>query len=92
MVTVPLGDCVTTVAVMLSPFGSKSFPNTLPSTGVLISVPFASSTATGGSLSAPFVSGLTVIITVAISHSLGTPSSHTTYVKESTPVNPGFGV
>ena len=50
-VTLPLVGCVFPVTVMVSPSGSKSFTNTLPSTGVPVSVIAVSSFATGAALS-----------------------------------------
>ena len=94
IVTVPLLGAITGVVLTtkLLPFGSLSFGNTLSVTGVLMFVTLASSTATGLSLPPPFVSGNTVMITLAVSHKLGTPSSHTSYSKTTTPSNPVGGV
>ena len=76
--TVPLlGIVVGMVSiVMLSPFGSPSFANKSPSTGISIFVIAASLPAYGGILSPVF--GTTSIITIAVSHNTGIPSSQMT--------------
>ncbi len=82
---------VVVVTIMGSPSGSKSLTNTLPFTGVFISVIAVSGFAIGASfLGSPI--GSTSMYTVAVSQAIGVPLSQIVYSKESSPVNPVGGV
>ena len=75
------------VTVKVFPSTSESLNKTLVVTGTNGLVVAISLTATGASLTE-----LIVTVTVAVSHIVGVPLSHTVYVYESVPLNPVFGV
>ena len=79
----------TVVTVWVSPSGSKSFTNTLPSTGVFTSVPAVSAFAMV--MFCPPI-GNTSINTVAVSLATGLPSSTILYWNVSGPEYPVGGV
>ena len=89
METAPLSGSSTGVVLTtkLSPSGSVSFGKSEPVTGISSSVVIGSSTAIGGSFTAP-----TKIVTVAVSQATGFPSSQTSYSKLSVPLKPLSGV
>ena len=75
--TVPFNGLLVTVVfkMILSPSGSPSFPSKSPTTVVFSLVTAASVPANGGLLSAI---GNTTIVTFAVSHNVGIPSSQIT--------------